>query len=68
MKVFLNFLIRIKKNKFSLVNLDLDLYEPTKFVLENIYSKISKKGYLMLDNYNNFGETKAVDEFCKKIQ
>ena len=37
------------------------------FVLENIYSKISKNGYLILDNYNSFfGETKAVDEFCKK--
>ena len=61
------FFTKNKKKRFSLVNLDLDLYEPTKFVLENIYSKISKNGYLILDNYNSFfGETKAVDEFCKK--
>lgn len=61
------FINKNKKRKYSLINLDLDLYEPTKFVLENIFSKISKNGYLILDNYQSFfGETKAVDEFCKK--
>ncbi len=66
-KTLPKFISKNKKKKYSLINLDLDLYEPTKFVLENIFSKISKKGYLILDNYKSFfGETKAVDEFCKK--
>lgn len=66
-KTLPKFIRKNKKKKYSLINLDLDLYEPTKFALENIFSKISKNGYLILDNYKSFfGETKAVDEFCRK--
>ena len=60
----------IRKNKnlqISLINLDLDLYEPSKIVLESLYSRLSKNGIIILDNYKTFyGETKAVNEFCKK--
>ena len=60
----------MKKNsklKYSFINLDLDLYEPSLLVLENFYPKLSKNGILMLDNFNEFfGETKAVKEFCKR--
>ena len=56
-----------KKLKIALINLDLDLYEPSKIVLENLYPRLSKKGIIILDNYKTFyGETKAVNEFCKK--
>ena len=61
------FLKKNNKLKFSFINLDLDLYEPSLLVLENFYPKLSKNGILMLDNFNEFfGETKAVKEFCKK--
>ena len=51
----------------SLINLDLDLYEPSKIVLESLYPRLSKNGIIILDNYKTFyGETKAVNEFCKK--
>ena len=61
------FLKKNNKLKFSFINLDLDLYEPSLLVLENFYPKLSKNGILMLDNFNQFfGETKAVKEFCKK--
>ena len=65
------FLIKNKNSKFSFINLDLDLYEPSLYVLEMFYPKLSKNGIIMLDNYGEFyGETKAVKEFVvrKKIK
>ena len=65
------FLIKNKNSKFSFINLDLDLYEPSLYVLEMFYPKLSKNGIIMLDNYGEFyGETKAVKEFIvrKKIK
>ena len=60
--------IRENKNlQISLINLDLDLYEPSKIVLESLYPRLSINGIIILDNYKTFyGETKAVNEFCKK--
>ena len=56
-----------KINKISFILLDLDIYEPTSYVLNYIWPKISKNGIILLDNYKVFkGETKAVDEFVKK--
>lgn len=52
--------------KVSLLNLDIDLYEPSKVILECLYPRIVKGGVLLLDDYGNFpGETKAVDEYFK---
>ena len=63
------FIRKNKKFKISLINLDLDLYEPSKIVLESLYSRLSKNGVIILDNYKTFyGETKAVNEFCKKYK
>ncbi len=59
------------KLKISLLHVDVDLYEPTKSILENFYSKVSKGGIIILDDYDVFsGETRAVDEFFrnKKIK
>jgi len=56
-----------KKTKLSFVLLDLDLYEPSAYVLKNIWRKLQKKAIILLDNYKVFkGETKAVNEFVKK--
>lgn len=52
--------------KISMLNLDVDLYEPSVTILENLYPKLQKGGVLILDDYNTFpGETKAVDDFFK---
>ena len=60
------FLKKNKKLKFSFINLDLDLYEPSLLVLEKFYPKLSKNGIIVLDNFKQFyGETKAVREFVK---
>jgi hypothetical protein len=50
--------------KISLLHIDVDVYEPTKIILENFWDKIVKGGILMLDDYGTVeGETRAVDEF-----
>ena len=57
--------------KISLLHIDVDVYEPTKVILENLWSRVVKGGVVMLDDYGVIeGETKAVDEFFsgKNIQ
>lgn len=52
--------------KISLLHIDVDVYEPTKLILETLWNKISKGGVLVLDDYNTVeGETRAVKEFFK---
>ncbi len=53
--------------KISMLHLDLDIYEPTKFALDKLVKKIVKGGIILIDDYNSvYGATKAVDEFLKK--
>ncbi len=60
------FLERYPKLEISLLNLDVDLYEPSKIILEYFYPKLTKGGIIILDDYGVFpGETKAVNEFFK---
>jgi hypothetical protein len=50
--------------KISLLNLDVDIYEPSVIILEYLFPLIVKGGILILDDYGSFpGETKAVDEY-----
>lgn len=52
--------------RFSLVHFDCDLYQPTKIALEAIYSRVSRGGVIIFDEYSIVdwpGETQAVDEF-----
>jgi hypothetical protein len=50
--------------KISLLHIDVDLYEPTKVILEKLYSKVTKGGIIVLDDYGAFaGTNKAVDDF-----
>ena len=50
---------------FALVNLDLDLYVPTKAALEFFYPRLSPGGVIIIHDYNPKWEgiCKAVDEF-----
>jgi hypothetical protein len=57
--------------KISLLNLDVDIYEPSVVVLEQLYPRLSRGGVLVLDDYGSFpGETKAIDDFFadKKVK
>ena len=53
--------------KFALVNMDVDLYNPTKAGLEYFYPRLSKGGVIIIHDYTPEwqGIIKAVDEFCE---
>ena len=53
--------------KISFLHIDVDIYEPTLMILENLFNKINKNGILLLDDYKIIkGETRAVDDFFLK--
>ena len=61
------FLIKNKRIKFSFINLDVDLYEVSKFILEITWKKVSKKGIIWFDDYEGFpGAKRAINEFLAK--
>jgi hypothetical protein len=50
--------------KIALLHLDVDIYEPSKVVMEHLYPRLVRGGVLILDDYGVFpGETKAVDDY-----
>ncbi len=50
--------------KISLLHIDVDLYEPTKAVLEKLYDRVTKGGIIIFDDYGAFaGANKAVDDY-----
>ena len=50
--------------RISLINIDLDFYEPTKVALDCLYSHVSRGGVVILDDYGSFqGANNAIDEF-----
>lgn len=52
--------------KISLLHIDVDLYEPSKFILEKMYDRVTPGGIIILDDYGAFaGTNKAVDDFFK---
>ena len=47
-----------------MVHIDVDVYEATKCILENIWEKVVKGGLVLFDDYGIVdGGTKAIDEF-----
>ena len=50
--------------KISLLHIDVDLYEPTKVILEKLFDKVTTGGIIIFDDYGAFaGTNKAVDDF-----
>ena len=65
-KTVKKYIIKNPKMKISLLHIDVDLYEPTKAILESLYPNVVNGGIIILDDYNVFpGETSAVNEFFK---
>ena len=53
--------------KVALLHIDVDVYEPTKIILEAFWERLVTGGILMLDDYGTVeGETRAVDEFFEQ--
>lgn len=59
----------LENEKFALVNMDADLYKPTKAGLEFFYPRLSRGGIILIHDYNPDwpGIVKAVDEFVATI-
>ncbi len=59
----------VLETTYSLVNLDADLYNPTKAGLEYFYPRLSPGGVIFVHDYNDKWEglVKAVDEFVATI-
>jgi hypothetical protein len=50
--------------KISLLNIDVDLLEPTRICLEHLYPRVVSGGIVILDDYGAFpGATKAADDY-----
>lgn len=65
-KTLPKFKLKHRKLRIALLHLDLDVYEPTKFVLNTLYENIAKNGIILLDDYSHIkGATLAVDEFLE---
>lgn len=57
------------QEKFALVSLDADLYQPLYEGLKFFYPNMSSGGYLLIHDYNNSrfsGAKKAVRQFCER--
>ena len=55
--------------RFCLVNIDVDIYEPTTVILEGCWDRLVSGGVLILDEYATSkwpGETNAWDDFARK--
>lgn len=64
LKTLPQYLMEHPSLKIAMLHIDVDVYEPSKAILESLWSKIVPGGILMLDDYGVVeGETKAVDEF-----
>lgn len=61
--------VGLEETSFALVNLDADLYNPTKSGLEYFYPRLSPGGIIFIHDYNDKWEglLKAVDEFAATI-
>lgn len=67
MKTLPRFLKLNKNLKISLIHIDVDVYNPSKLILESLYNSLSTGGIIMFDDYSIIdGETKAVNEFFLK--
>jgi O-methyltransferase len=54
----------LPETKYRFVNVDVDLYAPTRASFEYFYPRLTKGGVIVTDDYNWPGGRKAVDEFC----
>ena len=51
-----------KKQRFAVLRLDVDLYQPYKACLKYLYPLLSKGGWLIIDDYHLTGCKQALDE------
>lgn len=64
-KTISNFVAERRGFRVALLNLDFDVYEPTKQALQSLYDKVVPGGVICFDEYavHNWGESDAADEY-----
>lgn len=50
----------------SILRLDMDIYDPTKYTLEKLYPLITKGGVIIIDDWELDGVRIAVEEYLKE--
>lgn len=56
--------VKNKIGEIAILRLDGDWYESTKVCLDNLYDKVIKGGYVIIDDYGHWvGSKKALEEF-----
>jgi O-methyltransferase len=61
----------LSERRFSLVHIDVDLYEPTRDSLEFFYPRMNPGGVIVIDDYGSAtfpGSKTAVDEYMAKAK
>ena len=53
--------------KIAILRLDMDIYDPTIFVLRLLYDRVSKGGYIIIDDWALTGVRLAVEEFWSEM-
>ncbi len=62
-----DYLTNNSAERFSLLHLDMDVFEPTSFVMEYLFERLVPGGLIIIDDYNAVeGATIAVDQFLAK--
>ena len=57
----------MQPDKISVLRLDMDVYDPTIFVLRQLYDKISVGGFIIIDDWALKGVEVAVREFWEEM-
>jgi O-methyltransferase len=53
--------------RVALVHIDCDWHDPVKLCLETIYPHLSRNGFIIIDDYNDYGGCRrAVDDFIER--
>jgi hypothetical protein len=61
------FLARSPALRVAMLHLDLDVYEPTKFALEQFLPRMVPSGIIVFDDYSAVeGATRVADELCRE--
>lgn len=61
------YLLKKPELRLSLLHLDMDVAEPTEYVLNTLYDRVVGGGLIIIDDYNDVeGATKVIDKFVSK--
>ncbi|WP_445678922.1 TylF/MycF/NovP-related O-methyltransferase [Radicibacter daui] len=62
------FLVEHPAERIALLHLDLDVYEPTAFAIEQLLPRMAPGGLIAFDDYGLVeGATRAADELCARL-